>query len=282
MSRPFNSELVIEEKISEATLRAYHVGFEQNRFRLQPLVDVVCDAILEFALGYDKSINIPPIEIRDKLREAALRVYDTDKYKKRGEFGELILHLLLRDFCETTPLISKIYFKDTNNSTVHGFDAVHITIKENEKKLWLGESKLYENGQDGVKSLVEDLISHTKANYLRKEFMFITPKIPPSTPAIEHWKKLMHRHQTLESIYQGICIPMVCTYSSEIFRSHSAATQQYLDAFIKECRSLKSVFDKGSKKVTTNIDAILMLLPVPCKNELIKELHKRLKAMQSI
>ncbi len=92
----------------------------------------------------------------------------------------------------------------------------------------------------------------------------------------------MNKHQTLESIYQGICIPMVCTYSSDIFQSHSAATKQYLDDFMKECRSLKSIFDEGSKKVTTNIDVILMLLPVPSKDELIKELHKRLRSMQSI
>ncbi|MFA5340041.1 MAG: DUF1837 domain-containing protein [Candidatus Omnitrophota bacterium] len=273
---------MLEEKISEATLRAYHVGFENNKFRLQPLVDVICDVILEFALGYDKSVSIAPTEIRAKLREAALRVYDTDKYKKRGEFGELILHLFLRDFCETIPLISKIYFKDTSNAAVHGFDAVHITIKNGKNKLWLGESKLYTNGTEGVRSLVKDLVAHTKANYLRKEFMFIAPKIPSSTPLIEHWRRLMHRHQTLESIYHGICIPMVCTYSSDVFRSHSVATRQYLDDFTKECHSLKAIFDVGSKKVTTDIDVMLMLLPVPCKDELIKELHKRLRSMQSI
>ncbi|WP_330558188.1 Hachiman antiphage defense system protein HamA [Acutalibacter sp. 1XD8-33] len=32
---------------------------------------------------------------------------------RRGEFGELILHLLLRDFKNTIPLISKVYFKDS-------------------------------------------------------------------------------------------------------------------------------------------------------------------------
>jgi hypothetical protein len=35
-----------------------------------------------------------------------------DKDLARGEFGELILHLLLRDFHDTVPLLSKIYFKD--------------------------------------------------------------------------------------------------------------------------------------------------------------------------
>ena len=39
-----------------------------------------------------------------------------DRYLRKGEFGELILHVLLRDFKNTIPLISKIYFKILWNS----------------------------------------------------------------------------------------------------------------------------------------------------------------------
>jgi len=282
MPRPFKSEKVIEEKISESTLRGYHVGFEANKFRLQPLVDVICRVIPEFALGYYEGNNIPLSDIADKLREAALTVYDTNKYGKRGEFGELILHLLLRDFCNTIPLISKIYFKDTINATVHGFDGVHSTDINGTKKLWLGESKLYTNGETGVKSLVNDLKTHIKADYLRKEFLLISRKLPHDNPDIEYWRNFLHKHTTLETIYNGICIPMLCTYSSNIFNSHSNVTQQYLDDFISECSALKDHFDLEAGKVKTDIDVILMLLPVPCKDELVRELDKRLRAMQNI
>jgi hypothetical protein len=116
MPRPFQSELVLEERISDASLRAYHVGFDQNRFRLQPLVDVIRRVIPEFALGYHAGRSLPIETMADKLREAAMTVFSTEKYKLRGEFGELILHLLLRDFCGTIPLVSKIYFKDSVNA----------------------------------------------------------------------------------------------------------------------------------------------------------------------
>ena len=127
MPRPFQSELIIREHISEATLRTYHVGFDQNRFRLQPLVDVIRRVIPEFALGIYGGTSVHINMMIDKVLEAAQTVYETDKYKLRGEFGELILHLLLRDFCHTTPLVSKIYFKDAINVTVHGFDGVQVT-----------------------------------------------------------------------------------------------------------------------------------------------------------
>ena len=280
MSRPFNSDLVIEEKIAETTFRAYNVGFEENQFRLKPLVDVILNVIPEFALGNHEGPSISLNEMRNKLREAAITVYTTDKYEKRGEFGEIILHLLLRDFCKTIPLISKIYFKDAVNVTCHGFDGVHITVDGAIKKLWLGESKLYTNGQAGVKALAKDLAEHIKADYLRQEFILISRKLPETTPEIEYWKALMHRNQKLESIYNGICIPLVCTYSSDIFSGYSNETDEYIEAFKKECYSLKELFEEH--KISTSVDVILMLLPVPDKNELSKELDRGLKRMQSL
>ncbi len=280
MQRPFKSDLVIEEKISKSTFRAYHVGFEQNKFRLQPLVDVIRRVIPEFALGYYEGHSIPLNEVVDKLHEAAITVYTTDKYQNRGEFGELILHLLLRDFCNSIPLISKIYFKDSLNVTVHGFDGVHVTIEGDIKKLWLGESKLYTSGEDGVKDLCNDLKEHIAADYIRKEFELISRKLPSSVPEIDYWRTLMHKHQKLENIYSGICIPLVCTYSSSLFKTHHQETQKYIEDFKKECDSLRELFK--TKRISTDVDVVLMLLPVPCKNELNKELDARLKRMQGI
>ena len=80
MSRPFKSELVIEENISEATFRAYHVGFEENKFRLKPLVDVLVRVIPEFAYGCHEGECLSLNDAWDKLRDAARLIYTTDKY----------------------------------------------------------------------------------------------------------------------------------------------------------------------------------------------------------
>ena len=125
MIRPFKSDLVLDERINETTLRAYHVGFDQNRFRLLPLVDLLASVIPEFALGLQEGGSVLLTAMVEKVREAAQTVYRTDKYERRGEFGELILHLLLRDFHNTIPLVSGIYFKDSANQQVKGFDGVH-------------------------------------------------------------------------------------------------------------------------------------------------------------
>jgi HamA len=279
-NRPFQSDLVLEEKIGEATLRAYNVGFDQNKFRLQPLVDVIAEVIPEFALGYHGGVLIPLNELRRRLKDASLRVFTTDDYKNRGEFGELILHLLLRDYCGTIPLISKIVFKDTDNSAVHGFDGVHVTVTNESKKLWLGESKLYTDGKAGVRALASDLKEHLKGDYLRREFSLISTKLPETVPEIEHWRALLHEHQKLEAALDNLCIPMVCTYSSSLYGAHNDNTEEYIQDFISECRILQEMFEE--KKIKTNVDVILMLLPVPSKDELVAKLHERLKHMQAI
>lgn len=277
---PFQSNLVLEEKISEATLRAYNVGFDQNQFRLQPLVDVIAEVIPEYALGYHAGTAIPINELRRRLKEAAIRVYTTDDYKNRGEFGELILHLLLRDYCGTIPLISKIVFKDADNSTVHGFDGVHVVVKDQRKELWLGESKLYTDGKAGVKALAKDLKAHLERDYLKREFSLISTKLPVEMQEIEHWRAMLHEHQRLETVLDNLCIPMVCTYSSALYGAHTANTEEYLMAFVNECQNLKNIFEE--RKIETSVDVILLLLPVPSKDELVANLDERLKHMQAI
>jgi hypothetical protein len=280
MPRPFNSELVLEEKISEATLRAYHVGFDENKFRLKPLVDLLVRVIPEFAFGYQEGATLLLTDVVDKLREAARLIYTTDNYNRRGEFGEIVLHLLLRDFCETIPLTSKIYFKDARNNTVKGFDGVHIQICDDIKKIWLGESKIYKGGTSGVRGLAEDVKNHLTQDYLRSEFNLISRKIPMNIPDREFWINLMHEHQTLENILSSICVPCVCTYSSTLFKNHKDATSKYLNDFKEECYNLKEKFDNAN--IVTNAEIILMLLPVPSKKELVEKLDERLKHAQQI
>jgi hypothetical protein len=36
-------------------------------------------------------------------------VYTTEKFKRRGEFGELLLHAVIRELWETEPAVSKLY-----------------------------------------------------------------------------------------------------------------------------------------------------------------------------
>ena len=163
---------------------------------------------------------------------------------------------------------------------MHGFDGVHIVVNDDKKQLWLGESKIYENGKDGVKELAKDLKKHLKEDYLRREFNLLSTKLPESAPEIDHWRKLLHENQRLENILSSICIPMVCTYSSQLFSKHVDKTKEYIVDFIAEMKDLEKTFDE--KVIKTNVDVLLMLLPIESKANLINRLDEKLKHMQKI
>lgn len=306
----FNADKVIKEHISESDLCTYFVGFDLNDngdsvYRLKDLVKLLISAIPEFALGFHKGTTTENSDMVSVLTDAAKSIYkipefkevsklyssgseldDTvaNKYLKRGEFGELILHLLLREYHNTIPLLSKIYFKDSYGSTVHGFDAIHI--QEATKSLWLGESKLYTVGKDGVSALIDDIKSHFKKDYMNDEFAIVSKKMNlfDKIPNKDYWVNLLESTTSLKEQLTSITIPLLCTYQSDNFTTFS---DESLDEFIveyeKEIRLLKEHFDRNNDHpLKSHLNIVLLLFPVQSKNELVKKLHIKLKTMQSL
>lgn len=310
---PFGSQKVITESISEAHLKTYFVGFDKNStgqryYRLEELIDLLQDVIPEFAFAHYGTINT--LNAINMIREAAKSIYrikefeetrqiyengkfidddektGKDKSLERGEFGELILHLLLRDFHKTIPLLSKIYFKDAYGSTVHGFDAVHV--EPIAKTLWLGESKLYINPEKGLKALIQDIKTHFVGDYLRDEFNIISKKVKlydnSSFPEREYWLDLMHRNTKMIDLLNSVSIPLLCTYSSENFTEyHDEKCAGFIKDYQEEIRKLKRYFDENNDHpLKSDLNIILLLFPVRSKNELVKRMHQKLYHLQTI
>lgn len=197
MSRVFDKNNVILLRIDESDLNSFLIDMDidddgASRYMLEEFAKVVMDVIPEYVFAHYENEEINELNAVSKLREAAHSIYkikefelmrryyvdgdlqakqelDGLAYKNRGEFGELILHLLLRDFKGTIPLVSKVYFKDTSGVPAHGFDTVHIS--PDEKVLWLGESKFYGNGKEGIRQLLVDLEAHLKKNILMSNLL---------------------------------------------------------------------------------------------------------------
>lgn len=311
MSTLSKSSKIINKKILGADCTAYFVGYDLNddgemEYRLGKLVKLLVNLIPEFAFGYHLGGSTPNDEMVEKIANAAKSIYkitefkevadlylangelDDDievdkKYLKRGEFGELILHLILRDFHSTVPLISKIYFKDSFGHAVHGFDSIHI--HEESKTLWLGESKLYSDGKKGVEALVCDLKEHFHRDYLNDEFNIIANRIKDSHNEKQmYWLDLLDSSTTLKDQLSQIVIPMICTYTCEVFENHNDETDaNFILDLETEIASLKNHFDKkNDHPLRDKLNIVLILFPVLSKNELVKKMHQKLTIMQKL
>jgi len=302
---PFESNKVITERISEANFKTYFVGFDLKEYRWDPFINKLMDTIVDFAFGlHEGNLNKYDINI---LRKAAKTIYKVEefdntnpdhnqysdeddffakKYARKGEIGELILHLLLRDFHQTICLLSKIWLRDSPGVPAHGFDAVHI--QPSTKTLWLGESKLYKDGKDGVKALAEDIKNHFKADYLRAEFSLISKRKncfgdKKIIPDLESWFDLIDETNKLEDIFNNITIPLLCTYSSKTLSQHNSETEIFFKKYEEEVRGIKKHFEENlTTPIKTDLNIILILFPIPCKDELVKKFSKRLMHAQMI
>jgi hypothetical protein len=307
----FDKKNVIVTQIREPDLESFLVDFDIDnngspRYMLDELTQVITDVIPEYVFAYYENPEILQTEIVEKVRESAKSIYkikdyllmkqayldndqlalselDTKNYKNRGEFGEIILHLFLRKFHETIPLISKVYFRDSNGVPAHGFDAVHITTSE--QILWLGESKFYSDGKQGIKALLDDIKEHINKDYLEDQVLVIKKNLECNMiPQREEWIKLLNNTTKLKDIIKIINIPLLCTYPHDLYRLYSDLKSQ--DAVVyheSNVRELKSYFNNNNDHpLKQRLNVILMLFPVRDKNELVKKLHERLWHMQNI
>ena len=133
MPKVFDRNNVILLRIDEADLNSFLIDMDigddgASRYMLEEFAKVVMEVIPEYVFANYENDEINNLNAVGKLREAAHSIYkikefelmrryymngdlqakqelDKSAYKNRGEFGELILHLLLRDFKGTIPLL---------------------------------------------------------------------------------------------------------------------------------------------------------------------------------
>lgn len=255
-------------------------GYESGKWRSKQLSRYLMEWLPEFALSYTERKSITDTNSVSQLRKAAQVVYDTDKYGRRGEFGELLLHVLMRESIGTEPAISKIYFKDSVNNTVKGFDAVHVLATPKGLELWLGEVKFYKDVAKAIDDVVIELQAHFKDDYLKKEFALITNKLDPTWPGTKDLEALLHRNRSLDQVISEIVVPVLLTYDSKTTSGYSEASTAYKSALQAELMTHQKKF--VGKNTVTRVRIELFLFPMASKDELISQLHARLMAAQDI
>ena len=310
-NRIFDKKNIIVSKVNEDDLNSFLVDTDigddgQPYYPIDELASCIINTIPEYVFAHYENPKIPQTDAVEKLREAARSIYKIKNFdimrrwylehdetakaeiekmseNQRGEFGELLLHLILRDFKGTIPLISKVYFKDSAGVPAHGFDAVHIS--PDEKILWLGESKFYNDGKTGVRNLLKDLTEHFTRDFLNEQFAIIKKNLENnSIPQRDEWIKTLNSCSKLQEKINMINIPMLCTYTHDIYQRFSDfAKDDAITYHETNIRELKQYFDKNNKhRLKERLNVILLLFPVRDKKELVIKLHKKLWHMQSM
>jgi hypothetical protein len=238
------------------------------------------DWLPEFALTASECQTLGHQNATKLLRTAARRVYETEKFKKRGEFGELLLHIAIRQVFDSLPAVSKIYYKSAANDNVKGFDAVHVVGPADDLELWLGEAKFYSNIRQAIADVAAELRAHLETDYLRSEFALIVNKIDEAWSHAAVLKRLLQPEVSLDEVFKRVCIPVLLTYDSDCVNKNTGCDETYEHAFRAEV-DLHNEWFRASA-LPSEIKIHLFLLPILKKNELVEVMDAKLRGWQQL
>ena len=275
-------EIRVTEPTWEPPLTVVCPGYEGSAWRDEALARDTFDRHLaSFALPYSALTGVDHSTAAELLRRAAKAVYSTDKYRRRGEFGELLLHAICRDIFKSEPAISKITFKDSANDTVKGFDSVHVVATTDALELWLGEVKFYQDLARAVSDSAAELAEHLKTDYLRSEFVAVVNKLDPSWPHAQDLVRLLQPNTSLDQVFDVLTIPVLLTYDSRVVKANDRLCDAYIQGLRDEAsiawRSFAAKCDSRWK-----IRIRLVLLPMLQKVRLATLMQERLIAWQQV
>lgn len=275
-------EIRVDRTNLDPSLTVVCPGYENRVWRDKALARDTFDRHLaSFALPYSETSDFNDANAAALLRRAAKAVYATDKYSKRGEFGELLLHAICRDIFKSQPAISKIHFKDASNDTVKGFDSVHVVETSSKLELWLGEVKFYEDLNSAVYDMTKELKSHLESDYLRGEFVVIVNKLDENWRHSASVAKLLDNNSSLDDIFDALTIPILLTYNSSVVGAHERVTNDYVVDLTEEAEGAWAKF-KEKCEIEWDIRLRLILLPLNSKVRLVQLMQERLVAWQQV
>lgn len=263
---------------AELSSSIYCAGFEMGKWRCSQLAFHLAEWLPDYAL-LEEELRVNHANMLLKLNQAAVRVYTSPKYEKRGEAGEIALHAICRDYFETIPISPRVFYKSASNDVIKAFDMVHARLPDGEPlELWLGESKLWEKGESAIADAISSVRKHIDAGFLANEKIILGPQIPKDTPRYEEIVKLFHKSTSLDMFLKSAVFVVGILCDSESIREAQEHDAKYISGIETELDKLATSLNKSGLPATLRM--LLIYVPIASKESLVAAFDSRLKGLQ--
>jgi len=229
---------IIEKSEPHYTVGIYCAGLEGGEWRANTLAQSLMAWLPDFALIPDEAMDDELDNSWQRFRVAANKIYKTGFPEKRGEIGELILHILCRKYFDTYPSVSKIYYKSSGGEVVKGFDLVHTKYdeKDDEVEFWLGEAKFYKDGSDAVSQAIKSVKEHLDMGFLKAEKIAVFNKVIKQAPGYDKIEFMLHVDTSVDELTKRMVIPVLITFDSKSLSGTSDLSEKYVESIIAETK----------------------------------------------
>lgn len=259
--------------------QSFVLDYEAGVYRQKDLVNLIFKVLPYFALTedefneYSKNKNSPGY-IEEKAINRIVR-----PGKKAGDYGEIILFMILEIFYNSKKLVTKVKYKTSPSMPVFGSDTAHFTEdNDGNISLWFGEAKFYKDFGSAL-SEAFDSVSGFLGTGIRKEMKFLTPDKIEINKGVDPslYKKVVNIIDSKYSLDKlSLKIPVLIMYECCSLGGYSdIESEEFKEYFKKEFADKFSKIKnkKWAKKNYKDLSFVFFLLPLHNVGEM-KELIK--------
>lgn len=251
-------------------------GFELKAWRCLPLANHLIDWLPDYALTEDE-LYLHHGNAYEKLRQAAVRVYKTEQFARRGEAGEIALHAICRDHFDTVPISPRVFYLSSSNDVVKGFDMVHARLSGKQVEIWLGESKLYVSRGKAIADAIASTRQHIERGFLTREKLLIGPQIPKSTPRYDEIRSLFESQSSIDKLLASSVFAIGILAESPAVAAAEAGSASYEADALAELEDALGRLRQSDLCGTLRIN--LIYLPIREKSKFVAAFDERLKGL---
>ncbi len=239
---------------------AFHLDYQEKIYRQKDLVRLIRDVVPYFALTENEYNDyISEGNTIDLKRDAWSRISKARKDKK-GDYGELLLYLILLVHYNSPKFVTKIRLRSSQGDQIKGFDCAHFTFKDNEPCLWLGEAKFYQSFSDALNNAIESVNEHLEYSYLESEMSILKSNIKLENEA--NYKKLQKIFQGLSLDKIKFKIPILLTYDSNTVKNNTDVNLKFKEELKEELIKHNKAIEGKNITKRPNIDFVFILFPL--------------------
>lgn len=263
--------------------RLHYVAFRDGQPDVDRLIELAHDRIINFALPQRRIEEIearyPNPKAKDAsaalMREAReLFINTKGKTKRSGEFGELLLYMLLEWVMEAPIVACKMYLKTSQQMPIHGTDGIHLGFDGEQLLVYWGESKFHASLTSAIDSILKSAEEHHSTVAKRSnEIRILTmngnldfDKLPKAArdaakgffqPYHANYNKLADCHACLVGFDSDL-------YDSVASEPHNTCDKSFRDKLESKMDSIvKQIMDKTSKAGLEKVRFSYFVLPFP-------------------
>ena len=255
-------------------------GFELGKWRAKKLAEHLINWLPNFALRDFEIDKIGPENPFKLVKEASYRVFKESASDRRGEIGELLLHIVAVTEYRAHAFVSRLFYKMRSNDQVTGFDSALVTYDEDsdEIELWLGEAKFYTNTKDAITAALKSLAGHLEEGFLEETKILVGPKIEETTPGYDKLQWLFDDRNTLDEIIARTVVPVLVASESAAAYNYNGCADTYKDVIIEEYEYICGRFQDSP--LAERVRIVVIYVPLASKEELEAKFAKKLGAFQ--